>query len=89
MSKLSVKEYWDETYHSAHQDTIEVSGFRNYSSQKIFDSIKQMNLNNKKILEIGAGDSQWLPFLATQFPTAELTGLDYSEIGCKKVKRQS
>lgn len=88
-SKLSEKEYWDDTYQSVHEDSVQLDGFRNFSSKRIFDSIAQLDLENKKILEIGAGDSQWLPFLATQYPTAELTGLDYSEIGCKRLSEKA
>jgi len=89
MSKLSDKEYWDNTYRVEHSDSITVDGFRHFSSKQIYDSICQLQLEGKKILEIGAGDSQWLPFLAREYPDAQLSGLDYSEIGCRRLQEKS
>lgn len=51
--------------------------------------MQEANLSNKSILEIGAGGSQWLPFLAREFPTSTFTGLDYSEAGCKELEERA
>jgi SAM-dependent methyltransferase len=39
-------------------------------------------MENKRVLEIGAGDSSWLPYLAKKFPSSQFVGADYSEGGC-------
>lgn len=83
MKKLTDKTYWEGTYNQrARQPPLNVDGFMNYSNHLILSKLLETNLNNKRILEIGAGDSVWLPYLAKKFPSSQLVGIDYTENGC-------
>ncbi len=83
MKKLTDKPYWDSTYgRRKRQPSLKVDGFMNYSSRLILDALLRADMQNKRILEVGAGDSVWLPYLAKRFPTSQFVGVDYSEGGC-------
>lgn len=83
MEKLTDKTYWEDTYsHRKSQPSLNVDGFVNYSNRLILSKLLETNMKNKRILEIGAGDSVWLPYLAKQFPSSQFVGVDYTESGC-------
>lgn len=83
MEKLTDKTYWEGTYsHRKSQPSLNVDGFVNYPNRLILSKLLETNMKNKRILEIGAGDSAWLPYLAKQFPSSQFVGVDYTESGC-------
>lgn len=83
MKKLTDKPYWDDTYNRRKSlPFLDIDGFKNHSDRLILEKLLDTDMNNKRILEIGAGDSVWLPYLANKFPTGQFVGLDYSESGC-------
>jgi 2-polyprenyl-3-methyl-5-hydroxy-6-metoxy-1,4-benzoquinol methylase len=89
MSTLTRKEDWDQGYVSR-QEIIELGmGWRNYTNEQIREKIEQIGLDGKNVLEIGAGDSQWLPYLAQKYPGSNFCGLDYSEAGCRKLAERA
>lgn len=48
-----------------------LTGYRNRSNAQIYSSMDKANLlKDKSVLEIGAGGSQWLPFLAAEHQLA-------------------
>lgn len=54
---------------------------------KVFKKVLgNFNLKDKKILEVGCGNSVWLPYLARTYNLVP-TGLDYSEFGCEQERR--
>lgn len=90
MKKLTSEEYWDGAY--AQRDVIcnlNLDGFANSCNRLIFNKILEADLPNKRILEIGAGDSMWLPYLATRFLSAKFVGLDYSNRGCALLRERT
>lgn len=89
MSTLTKKEDWDQGYVSR-PEIIELgTGWRNHTNDQIGEKIEQIGLEGKRILEIGAGDSQWLPYLAAKYPTSSFVGLDYSDAGCRKLAERA
>jgi 2-polyprenyl-3-methyl-5-hydroxy-6-metoxy-1,4-benzoquinol methylase len=83
MEKLTDKTYWDGTYtHRKTQRPLNVESFIGYPNRLILIKLLEADLRNKRILEIGAGDSKWLPYLARKFPSSQFVGVDYSESGC-------
>lgn len=83
MEKLTDKTYWDGTYdRRIGHPSLNVEGFKNHSNRLILSKLFEMDMENKRILEIGAGDSVWLTYLATKFPSSQFVGVDYSERGC-------
>lgn len=83
VEKLTDKAYWDGTYcRRKGLQSLNVDGFINYTNRLILNKLLEINLGNKSILEIGAGDSVWLPYLAKEFPSSRFVGVDYSDAGC-------
>lgn len=83
MEKLTDKLYWESTYNRRKsQPSLNIDGFMNYSNRLILSKLLETKMENKRILEIGAGDSVWLPYLAEKFPSSQFVGVDYSESGC-------
>ena len=83
MEKLTDKSYWESTYSRRNsQPPLAFNGFTNYSNRLILNKLLETDMKNKRILEIGAGDSAWLPYLAREYPSSQFTGVDYAESGC-------
>jgi SAM-dependent methyltransferase len=59
-----------------------LAGIGNYCNRLILEKLLAIAMGDKRVLEIGAGDSAWLPYLAKEFPSSQFVGLDYSERGC-------
>jgi len=80
--KLSSKEYWDEILKEANLP-LRVNK-KQYSPWLINSFFKDFISEDKykTLLEVGSGSSAWLPFLAEEY-NLRVSGLDYSEIGCK------
>lgn len=89
INRLTTQEYWNEKYGSESPQPISITGFRNRSNALIYNSMNEAHLSDKSILEVGAGGSQWLPFLAQQNSTSSFTGLDYAEAGCKELEERA
>jgi 2-polyprenyl-3-methyl-5-hydroxy-6-metoxy-1,4-benzoquinol methylase len=54
---------------------------------KIFDRIlKDVPLKGKKLVEIGCGNSSWLPYFSKQYGL-DVYGIDYSEEGCEQAEK--
>src|SRR5690349_9370309 len=54
---------------------------------KIFHPLlKDGSLKGKKLVEIGCGNSSWLPYFAKQFGL-DVYGIDYSEEGCEQAEK--
>ena len=83
MEKLTDKPYWEGTYSRRKiQTSLRTEGFRSYLNRLILSKLFEAGMENKRILEIGAGDSMWPPYLAKKFPSSQFVGIDYSEGGC-------
>ena len=84
MKELTKKDYWENGY-ERRMGLLPVNlvGFRNLCSLKVYDLKKSIGLHDKNIVEIGGGGSAWLAFLATKYPTSRFSVIDYSEIGCR------
>jgi 2-polyprenyl-3-methyl-5-hydroxy-6-metoxy-1,4-benzoquinol methylase len=84
------KKYWDTTWeNSTMPKEIEYGDKKlkntvNIEFDKIFSKIlSQANLQQTSLLEVGCANSAWLPYFKKRFGF-EVSGLDYSELGCKK-----
>ena len=85
MDRLTDKSYWDHTYQVEREPTVEIDDWRSYCNAQIFAQIAPLITDGCSVLEVGAGDSPWLPFLARHFPRSRFSGLDYSEAGCERL----
>lgn len=90
MTNLTEKEDWERGYAARHKlDDIQMD-WRSVTNRVIANKIEELELAGKAILEVGAGDSQWLPYFATKHPDSRFVGIDYTKRGCERlVKRAS
>lgn len=77
---LSTVEYWDSVLTAAKLPRIN-SYQSYYIPMNFFDEVLK-NESKKTLMEIGAGSSGWLPYFSQKYGY-KVSGLDYSEIGCK------
>jgi SAM-dependent methyltransferase len=90
MKKLTNEEYWNSTYTQRDaKSNLNLDGFSNSCNRLILEKILAADLPNKRILEIGAGDSMWLPYLAERFSSSQFVGLDYSDRGCALLRERT
>jgi 2-polyprenyl-3-methyl-5-hydroxy-6-metoxy-1,4-benzoquinol methylase len=82
---LTRKEYWDATYTHERVPVVELNDWRTYCNTQIYARLEPVLRVSRAVLEVGAGDSSWLPRLAEMYPAASFTGLDYSEAGCRRL----
>lgn len=80
--RLSSKAYWDSVLSGAALPRIHTARTYNYRVVMHFvDEILRYE-NKKTFLEIGCGSSGWLPYFAQTYGYT-VSGLDYSEVGCR------
>ena len=87
----STVDYWDENWRraSGQEDRPHLSERKGYfwrrmerALEKCFDGL---DTGNSSLIEIGAGASEWLPYLHHRFGFS-VAGLDYSDVGCKRAQ---
>jgi SAM-dependent methyltransferase len=88
VTRLTEKDYWESTYANDRGSGIVLGHWRSYTDTEVFRIIAPLLADAGSAIEIGAGDSMWLSFLARQFPESRFTGLDYSEAGCIKLSER-
>lgn len=86
---LAKKEHWDDCYIDCKKKLQKEWVPKGYDSQVIeYILMKEINrCNPKTILELGCGNSTWLPYIAKK-TNAQVTGIDYSEEGCTLAKQR-
>jgi len=82
--------YWDELWANKGKNKLyDVSdkSIKNYVFQRQHEFLSQYlkNAKGKKILEVGCGDSMWLPYFQLEHGM-EVSGLDYSQQGCDRAR---
>ena len=84
------KHYWDKawgTYDMPKEVNPRHRGLPNHINRRFHEYFCRIfsgvNTQGKKILEIGCARSVWLPYFSKEFGF-NVTGIDYSEIGCKQ-----
>jgi 2-polyprenyl-3-methyl-5-hydroxy-6-metoxy-1,4-benzoquinol methylase len=89
MNALTRREYWDQGY-AARDERAECRfDWREYVNHLLVKKIEGLGLDGKRVLEIGAGDSAWLPYFARRYPGSRFAGLDYSEAGCARLAKRA
>lgn len=87
------KQYWDNEWSSAdvpaHVEPSE-PGLRNLFARRMHGLFRSIFGNyetaGKRFIELGCGSSIWLAYFAKEFGF-DISGLDYSEIGCEQERR--
>lgn len=90
MNHLTDKSFWESEYYRCKRpSSLSIKGYKEFCNRQIYERLSQLPLAGKRILEIGAGDSLWLPFLSKMYPSSQFTGLDYSELGCDLLRQRA
>jgi 2-polyprenyl-3-methyl-5-hydroxy-6-metoxy-1,4-benzoquinol methylase len=84
------KKYWDDAWNEAAIPGAwnpQKGGLNNYVQKRFDEYFKRIfkalgSVRGKKLLEVGCANSASLPYFAREFGF-EVTGIDYSEIGCE------
>lgn len=85
------QDYWNDSWtRSALPPPAQVHGteLRHHALRafhEIYRSVLQGLAPGARLLEIGCGQSTWLPYFATEFGLS-VSGLDYSPAGCARAK---
>jgi 2-polyprenyl-3-methyl-5-hydroxy-6-metoxy-1,4-benzoquinol methylase len=88
-NSLTEQAYWDNTYtrSAERRSIIDLDDFRQLPEKRIIDTIEAIGLDNKDVLEIGAGNSSKLLTLAKRNgKKTAFFGLDYSVVGCSALR---
>lgn len=86
---ITNKEYWDNIHSDRNAHTLMSShGYTWHIDHLIFELIKRYFVGGR-LLEVGAGSSDWLINIAKHLDSDACVGLDYSEIGCDTLKKKS
>src|SRR5689334_3068852 len=80
--KLSTQLYWNEVLADAQLPRVNNPEVYRYKVTMDFIDEHLKNRGYKNLLEVGCGSSGWLPYFAKKY-NLEVSGIDYSEIGCK------
>src|SRR6266487_4707925 len=89
MSTLTKKEDWEQGYVSCKEIVDLNFDWRGHINYILVKKIEEIGLDGKSVLEIGAGDSQWLPYFAKKYPGSRFAGLDYSKAGCERLAERA
>lgn len=88
---LAQKQHWDSRYEkcNAHRDNIheEYDWIPSSYEERLLEQLISLGIekyNPKSIMEIGCGNSNWLPYIEKKYHL-KIYGIDYSEIGCEMV----
>ena len=88
--KLTSKDYWNNTYVNSKKTRYvpDYNSLDNQNNKSLINLIEKYSAN-KSVLEIGAGDSDFLIYLAKSNKSPSFAGLDYSPIGCKNLSTRA
>ena len=90
---ITSKPYWDSMHNNKGGGGVvfnpeKFKSIKFYSNVMIFEKIKSF-FKGGKILEVGAGSSDWLIKMARDLPHVGCTGLDYSPLGCEYLSQKA
>lgn len=85
---LSDKKHWDAIYSTQGKEVKGAWRPIHYEYRAIASVIEEAIefLKPDSIMEIGAGDSSFLPYLAKKYHIQKVIGIDYSVDGCRKLQ---
>ncbi len=89
--RKSTVDYWDENWRRTSDDETfallnERRGYYWRRMERVFKkSFAELETAKCSLIEIGAGASEWLPYLHRRFGFT-VAGLDYSDLGCRRAR---
>lgn len=92
MNNLSHQKYWDDGYRRLGRGgtLLDLDDFRYLPERRVVETIESVGLKGKRVLELGAGDSDILLNLSRRWQSVStFVGLDYSNAGCISLSRRA
>lgn len=91
VSKLSTEKYWSDHWENRPlpvEFDINDKSVSNENFLQVHQYYQSIFISSsgKKIIEVGCGDSVYLPYFHKAFGL-EVTGIDYTDIGCKRAEQ--
>ncbi len=88
MEQLTTNNYWTKHWENSPYRLVNLNSHFDFELFQVFSKIKESldKGDNIHVLEVGCGNSTWLPFLRKTFGW-EITGLDYNELGVSRSKK--
>jgi len=84
---LTSENYWSETWHARQNRPIDPTHHYDRDLITCFDLARStLGDGAARVLEIGCGDSVWLPFLAQRYGWS-VSGIDFSPVGCALARK--
>lgn len=88
-SGITKKDYWDSTYANRYpHKLLPLGNYKQYCDKLIMDKIIEF-YSEGGVLEIGAGNSDWIIRVINELKPSYCAGLDYSEDGCRLLEKKS
>jgi SAM-dependent methyltransferase len=88
-SRKSSKDYWDDNWRRAGAG-LKSDGEKNFFKKRLDRALKSvfsvLDSHSLNLIEIGAGASEWLPWLHGDY-SFNVSGIDYSEEGCERARK--
>ena len=86
---IATKCYWDNSYDRIQESTINLNqqGYLEQCIERLLTPHIEKLPPKSKILEVGCGNSVWIPYFAKKFDL-QIDGIDYSELGCKLARQR-
>lgn len=86
---LASEKHWSARYNKVAQSADADWVPADYDSRTLRYAIERGlgDMRPHSILEVGCGNSHWLPYLGKRFG-ADVAGIDYSPLGCKQAENQ-
>ena len=90
IEKLTNKEYWNNNYKSTNKSNY-LPSYNSIDQQNNHELLEILSiyLNGDSVLEIGAGDSDFLIYLTSEYHDISFSGMDYSALGCENLKQRA
>lgn len=87
---LTDKHFWDQGY--ATRSTVapfDDKDWKNYGGIQLVRKLSSLELDGRRILEIGGGDAELLCYLARKHPSARCAVVDFSPLGCQRARERA
>lgn len=88
IERKSTKEYWDDNWKRAGSgigSAVRKNLFWHKLDLAFIEAFSEIKCEKSRLIEVGAGASEWLPRLNKDF-LFEVSGLDYSQEGCDRAR---
>jgi 2-polyprenyl-3-methyl-5-hydroxy-6-metoxy-1,4-benzoquinol methylase len=91
MKHLTTSDFWDRGYaRAANVAPLDLADYRRYGERRLIEVLEELELDGKRVLEVGAGNSAVLTLLARRHAgRARFAGLDYAPAGCRLLEERA